>query len=310
MSGYLVSASNLDEYNSLPIPHYVINLATQALGDSIARLSIMPEFFADCPHVTRVHIIVADYLMDFAQRMLSLYPVTIHKMGEQLPQYLNDAPAFTFYGETLTTLRLDLMQHAHLLLLQKQMPEHVKYIAVPPIDVAKPFVDYIVGTIDFTSPVRSMPVQTFLNIADECPLPIILLGNKSNIKDTNQPLIPAHPNIIDMRNKTTICEAQALISKARAIFGIDNGLLHLAGTTDTHIIMGFTSVAPEVRTPRRLNGKFTALVPPSDICRFCQSKSHLFWNHDYRNCAIVYTRCIKSLTADKWIKAIKEALNE
>lgn len=267
-------------------------------------------FFQDVPHVTHLSIICPAYLIPFAKRMLAIYPVTFYPMGSELPAFLDGAAAFTFFGETLTTLRIGLMEHAHLLLLQRELPPKSYYISVPPVDIAKPFVDYVVGTIDFTSPVRSMSVQTFLDIADGCPLPIVLIGNKSNLKDTNQPVLPAHPNIIDKRNQTTICEAQAILHHSRAVFGIDNGLLHLAGTTGTHIIAGYTSVAPEIRVPKRLNGKLTVLVPPEDTCRFCQSKSHFFYNHDFRNCAIVYTKCIKSLTADKWINAIKEAIHE
>lgn len=64
------------------------------------------------------------------------------------------------------------------------------------------------------------------------------------------------PNGLNLMNKTTISQAWHLINKSIAFITMDSGLLHLAGTTDTNIIMLGSSINPEFRLPYR-NGSQT-----------------------------------------------------
>jgi hypothetical protein len=56
---------------------------------------------------------------------------------------------------------------------------------------------------------------------------------------------------MNLMNKTSISDCWHLIDKAHCFVTMDSGLLHLAGTTDTHIIHLGSSIKPEFRIPYR-----------------------------------------------------------
>lgn len=57
--------------------------------------------------------------------------------------------------------------------------------------------------------------------------------------------------IYDLTNKTTLSQAWNVINKSVCVATMDSGILHLAGTTDTHIIQLGSSIDPEYRAPYR-----------------------------------------------------------
>jgi ADP-heptose:LPS heptosyltransferase len=56
---------------------------------------------------------------------------------------------------------------------------------------------------------------------------------------------------LNLMNETTISDSWHIINNAQAIVTMDSGILHLAGTTDTHIIHLGSSIKPEFRAPYR-----------------------------------------------------------
>jgi ADP-heptose:LPS heptosyltransferase len=56
---------------------------------------------------------------------------------------------------------------------------------------------------------------------------------------------------LNLMNKTTISQAWHLINKSICFVTMDSGLLHLAGTTDSNLIMLGSSIKPEFRLPYR-----------------------------------------------------------
>lgn len=62
-------------------------------------------------------------------------------------------------------------------------------------------------------------------------------------------------NIINLMNQTSISETWHLINDAAAVITMDSGILHLAGTTSTHIVELGSPINPEFRRPRRPEGK-------------------------------------------------------
>lgn len=61
------------------------------------------------------------------------------------------------------------------------------------------------------------------------------------------------PYGMNLMNKTSISECYHLINNALCFITMDSGLLHLAGTTNTHIIHLGSSLKPEFRAPYRYN---------------------------------------------------------
>lgn len=57
--------------------------------------------------------------------------------------------------------------------------------------------------------------------------------------------------IYDYTNKTSLSQAWNILNKSSCVITMDSGILHLAGTTDTHIIQLGSSIDPEYRSPYR-----------------------------------------------------------
>jgi hypothetical protein len=109
---------------------------------------------------------------------------------------------------------------------------------------------------------------------------------------------------VDLRNKTSIAELATIMSKSRAVCGVDSGPIHLAGTTSTPIICGYTSVSAEVRIPVRQHG-ITIPIEPELKCIGCESKWHsTYWN--FENCFYKTAECVNMLTSDKFIEAFQK----
>ena len=111
---------------------------------------------------------------------------------------------------------------------------------------------------------------------------------------------------LDLRNKTDIPQLASIMKLSKAVCGLDSGPIHLAGTTSTPIICGYTSISPEFRIPIREVGETYPIVP--DIpCIGCESRwaSH-FWN--WEECYLKHIDCCKNMTASKFIEHLSKIL--
>ncbi len=129
---------------------------------------------------------------------------------------------------------------------------------------------------------------------------------------------------IDLRDKTTLLEAAAILDRAAFVVGHDNGLLHLAGCTETPIVFGYNVAAPIHRRPRRLIGRtYDVTLTQKDInCIHCQSRTNFvigFVFHEcfYKTAGKVHgfreNECIDLLFANeaaRWKSAINQCIEE
>jgi ADP-heptose:LPS heptosyltransferase len=74
-------------------------------------------------------------------------------------------------------------------------------------------------------------------------------------------------NGLNLMNKTSISQAWHVINKSMSFVTMDSGLLHLAGTTDTDILMLGSSIRPEFRLPFRNNSQTYKQYYVSGICK-------------------------------------------
>lgn len=118
---------------------------------------------------------------------------------------------------------------------------------------------------------------------------------------------------IDLRDKTTLMQAAALMSHAAVVIGHDNGLLHLAGCTDVPIVYGYNMASPDHREPKRPSGNVfnVTLTREELVCNFCQSKINFVVGFDFKKCFYGDLACIKMLFANgakRWLTQIDRAL--
>ena len=122
---------------------------------------------------------------------------------------------------------------------------------------------------------------------------------------------------VDLRDKTDMMQAAAIMSRAAGVVGHDNGLLHLAGCTNVPIVFGYNIAAPEHREPRRAVGRVYNVTlggfgKGSELpCNFCQSNNNFVIGYNYRECFHRDLRCMSMLFDNRgarWKKQIDAAL--
>ena len=105
---------------------------------------------------------------------------------------------------------------------------------------------------------------------------VVLLGHDSHEKgfwDIEKPVFNIEQKgVINLLNKTSISQAWHVIANASKFITMDSGLLHIAGTTNTHIIQLGSSIHYKLRAPYRQGSqdyKYDYVGGPCDI--FCAS---------------------------------------
>ena len=186
-----------------------------------------------------------------------------------------------------------------------------------------PKAKYAVMTPGATYENRKLPARAFNGIKSyllEKGIVPVFLG-KVEVGDTRKILFENEYNYeggIDLREKTSLLEAAAIMSKAEMVIGLDNGLLHLAAMTDVPIIFGYNIASPTHRRPRRktIDGKKPILWeihpdPSSLSCTFCQSQMRFMFNHDFKNCLYKDNLCLEALgDAKAWCELIDNVINK
>lgn len=175
---------------------------------------------------------------------------------------------------------------------------------------------YVVFTPGATSKTRTMPAHIFNEIVafvNGIGLTPVFLGVSSMSNGARNISFEADYNLnagVSLINKTTILEAAKIMEEAQCVVGLDNGLLHLAATTDVPIVFGYSMVGPKHRRPRRPEGFIYDVTPDKKKlpCTFCQEQVRFFLDHDFENCIYQDFECLKSVSSEKYIEGIKEAL--
>lgn len=139
--------------------------------------------------------------------------------------------------------------------------------------------DYICLHVANTWPSRTYSDKNWQRLIDLLNLrniPVVLIGKNSHetgFYNVDKPTKNLNFTIgIDLTNKLDISQCWHVINKAKYFITMDSGLLHLAGTTDTHIIQLGSSINNKLRAPFRKNSqeyKYTYISGPCDI--FCAS---------------------------------------
>lgn len=211
-------------------------------------------------------------------------------------------------------------------------PPPAKFNVLPRIDFEGPWnwpeldpkSSYAVFTPGSTTDVREMPVEAFNELCrytlGKGVTPVFLgkrnLSGQYDAKFLNYDFSLG----LDLRERTNVLEAVQIMRGAKFVIGIDNGLLHMAGTTDVPVIFGHNIAPLHHRKLRRFGGlTIDITVPESDLaCIGCQGKMRFTLNHDFRKCfhhtnEALNKACLSHLFKNncaKWKNAIDRALKE
>jgi autotransporter strand-loop-strand O-heptosyltransferase len=118
--------------------------------------------------------------------------------------------------------------------------------------------NYIALHVATTWPSRSYAKekwQELIDLLNSKSIPVVLIGKKgfeAGFLNIHKETINLLVNMgLDLTNQLTISQCWHVINKAKFFVTMDSGLLHLAGTTDTHIIQLGSSINNKFRAPYR-----------------------------------------------------------
>jgi hypothetical protein len=219
-----------------------------------------------------------------------------------------------------TPKHMHLCEFASVVLADRIIPrEHLNYVPLDPVDVSHFNVDFtnsVVLVTSYRDKTRMWHAEHILKVAEwlkskgVTPVFIGKTDMDAHAKESVRPKTSLPDDVsaygVDLRNKTSIQELASIFSLSKAVCGMDSGPIHLAGTTSTPIICGYTSVSPEHRIPIRKEGKTFALVPNIE-CVGCESRwRSSFWN--FENCYLEHAKCCSLITAEKFINILESLI--
>lgn len=177
--------------------------------------------------------------------------------------------------------------------------------------------NYAVVTTEATSETRRLPAKTINEITDNLirrGVTPVFLGRSELAKDYRAKSVGTLSlhGIVDLREKTNLVEAAVILSRAKFVLGLDNGLLHLACCSNVPVIFAFTTVDPRHRLPPRLKETKTLVIVPKDElkCRFCQSNMRFLIGHHFDRCLYGDSICCAMIRAKDFISAVDTILSE
>lgn len=299
------------------------------LGDHIARMSAVSYLKKNFKFIN-INLFVPDYFDELARNLVP--NITVWSFSKGKDSWRTDLPL----RQTLnahTQMKSHITDHAFHVLCDKQ-PEiedrnycklntsgvHLDKFNLPG--------DYVVITTGFTAEVREMTPQVINTIISYLlfkKIKPVFLGSRQTYAGDDVEKIVGNFNQeinyssgIDLIDKTSLIEAGAILASAKAVVGLDNGLLHLAGTTDVPIVAGYTTVDPKYRLPYRnneLGWNCWTVQPEEDLkCKFCQSNWDFIYKHDFRKCYYKENKldkeikCVSQLKAEKYIQHLEKII--
>lgn len=252
------------------------------------------------------HFVPEDHIIELAEKYDGEYAVRKLNM---------DGPGGNV--TRLTPSRMKLTQYASIGLLGRVLTDiESKYIPLLETDVSHYGVDFSKCAIflttyrDLTRAWKGTEIVKTAEYVQSKGLTPVFVGKKGAISIWKTLAVSdfEYPGFgIDLIDKTTFRELYTIMSKAKVVFGMDSGPLHIAFSTNTPVIAGFTNVRPDLRVPLRNDRVKTIAVSPSIPCRYCQSD----WNLDFHNfttCpkAMPEPECVTKCTSELFIDAFKK----
>ena len=300
-------------------------LMNGGVGDHVGSLVAINYILNSYPWVNLL-IWVPDFLLEFAKNVLPDHAI-VRDYTAMKTKYNREITTITTEWDGRTSpMKMHSVDYAFLKLCDEAVGlEHQNYLKVKfnKVDISNIALPekYVVIATGFTAPVREFHPPTVNAISEYLVAkgitPVFLgqtltpTGAKHIIQGTFNKDID-YSTGLNLINQTTLLQAAKIMQGAKAMVGVDCGLMHIAGCTDVPIVGGFTTVRPELRAPIRNNTlglNFYSVVPDTGLeCKFCQSNTNFLYGHDYKFCIYKDYKCVPQLSAEKFINHLTTIL--
>lgn len=296
------------------------------VGDHVASLTAI-NYITNKYDFIKPLVWTPDFLADFSRHLLPNRAL-VRNFSSMQRYYNPELPTKTTKWDGIVSpMKTSCLEYAFMKLCdEKPEIQHMNYLQIKPnkIDISLfniPTQNSIVITTGYTAEVREFPAKEINKIIDWCvsrKIQVIFLGSTATKTGTAHTIVGNFDKTINfdkginLIDKTNLLQAARIMYDAKAVVGVDNGLLHVAATTPIKIIGGFTTVEPKARLPVRNDifgyDYFTVTPDESLSCRFCQSRTNFIYDHNYMKCLYKDNLCTTHMQADKFIAHLQAIL--
>lgn len=293
------------------------------VGDHVASLVAMAYITNRYTHIKPL-VWVPDFMLDFARHLLPKR-AEVNNFTSMASKYNRNLPTKTTAWDGHTSpMKIHAVDYAFLKLCDENPgTEHKEFLQIRPdeIEAEQSINNHVVITTGYTAKVREFKAKHVNQITDWLKthgLTPVFLGQTQTKTGTKHVIEGKFDNqinfddCINLIDQTSLLQAAKIMSESKAVVGVDNGLLHVAGCTQVPIIGGFTTVSPQIRMPVRqgvLGWNYYLVVPDIYLkCAFCQEKTNFLYGHDYKECYTKNLVCTDQMTASKFISRLEEVL--
>lgn len=294
-------------------------------GDLVCSLVAVDYIIRTYPWVNLL-VWVPDYLLDFAKNILPEKAI-VRNYTEAKKKYDGTRPGIsTQWSGRHTPMRIHPVDYGFHLLADEHVPlEKKNYLKFngTNVDITKYNLPekYVVIGVGSTFKVKEFPIDTVNEISKYCiskgytPVFVGKEVDETGVKYKKTANITKVDFSlgIDLTNKTNLLELAKVIEGAKCYVGMDGGNVHIAGCTDTPIVVGYTFIdGKKHNVPIRNNqlGYNCYVVEPDESlkCRFCQTRMNFYYDLWYPDCLYKDFECVKHMTPDKFIKHLETIL--
>lgn len=310
--------------NEFEIHHVNCLITDGGLGDLVAALVAVDYVHKTYKHA-KLRVWVPDYA--FGLTSLALPGVKVKNFSAAKKEYNSKLPAInTRWNGRTSPMKRHLVDYAFECLCDEAVSIDKKnYLKINTSKVKIDYFDlpekYVVMTTGFTAPNREFLPQYINEVVAYIKskgYSVVFLGKTQTATGTKHTIKGNFSNEIQYNegfnfiDHTSILEAMKIMGQAKAVVGLDNGLLHVAACTDVAIVGGFTNCDPKTRMPYRnneLGWNFYPVVPPKDLsCRFCQTRLNFVYGHDFKECYYKNMKCLELLEPKLYIEQLEKIL--
>lgn len=314
----------------LPKQELYVTFDNGGYGDHIASLPAIKYILDKHPQVD-LTLWVPSFVKILARKSLPESKNLAIRTFDEVKQFAKEnVPVKKFAGNPYTNLGSHMTEHAFDIIVNSR-PDNPNDYNYLPINTKGVYLNkfnlpdkYIILPTGFTASVREFRPTVVNNLIDYIlgkGYTPVFLGKSSSVEksDTTKAILGQfsqeinYDKGINLIDKTDMLETVKIIKGAKTIVGLDNGLIHLACTTDLPVVCGFSSVKSGHRAPYRHGIKGWNFYPvelsrEELACTGCQSNMTCTFLKDFRFCFYEDYKCLELLTSDRYAKELEKIL--
>lgn len=284
----------------------------QGLGDMIANLPALRYIHKKYKHI-KLNIWVPDFIAPL-YRLAIPNPHSVRGYSEGEKKYKHGLATIATGRSNhkgINSMKIHPVDYAFLVLCNEQ-PE-IEYKNYPRLDLSKIKTNhlnlpekFVCISVGATAPVKAISGSIINSIAKHAIkkgyTPVFLGSTKQEIgKDGVVLKVTLNEEVdyslgLDLTNKTNILETARIIDLSKCLIGMEGGLTHMAGLTDTPTISSYTFADPKRLMPIRnniLGHNIYPIEPALDLeCRYCLTYTNFIYDHEFSSCFYGDYQCV------------------